>query len=279
MSKALFYILGNLGSKLATWPYSLSYSFWYFPRQEVGSHPVPFLPTSTWVTTGLGKHHKSGLLPSYTVQKFEYKNQTHTERHTHKCSGMVILPWWYALMFIGTGACRDRIRHFDDARSGSQERERRGPDEREMQEGEGDCFSLAPHAIQGKKRTHFGIPAWALFPNYSHSQALSIRTWPWTSLWTSQLSVCKGLTLVPLSAAICVLQRSCLDSSSDVLTPTMRGLLIAVESWRETDAATEPLLNGGGGWSGKSLGAAVEIAVLLEMHIVSKVRSQQWAEL
>lgn len=33
-------------------------------------------------------------------------------------------------MFIGTGACRDRVRHFDDQ---DQEagRERRGPDERE----------------------------------------------------------------------------------------------------------------------------------------------------
>lgn len=64
-------------------------------------------------------------------------------------------------MFIGTGACRDRVRHFDDARSGSRERERerRGPDEREMQEGEGDCFSLAPHAIQREKKTTHTLSA------------------------------------------------------------------------------------------------------------------------
>lgn len=37
------------------------------------------------------------------------------------------------------------------------------------------------------------------------------------------------LTLVPLSAATCLLQCSCLDSSPDVLTPAMQRLLIAVK--------------------------------------------------
>lgn len=82
--------------------------------------------------------------PAAAAQKFECKKRGRDTRSRAVVTFMV-----YALMFIGTGARRGRVHHFDDARSGSQNRRRwrRGPDERDMQEGEGDCFSLAPHAI------------------------------------------------------------------------------------------------------------------------------------
>lgn len=191
-----------------------------------------FHPTSTWVTTRLGKHRESGLLPSFTAQKLEYKNQMHTETHTltqlqwcshtsmvicfnvywHRCMQRPSPPLWWC-----------QIRKPGEREEGSWWKRNAG-------RWRWLFFTCTTCNPKGEKNTHtFSIPAWALFLNDSHSRALSIRTWPRTSLWTSQLSVCLGLTLVPLSAAVCVLQSSCLDSSSDVLTPTMRGLLIAVK--------------------------------------------------
>lgn len=102
-------------------------------------------------------------------------------------------------MFIGTGACRDRVRHFDDARSGSREREE-GSWWKRMQEGEGDCFFVFFHLhhMQSRGEGHFRLPCLGFIPDLFSQSSFKYSHMAVDFPVNFTALSCAGLTLVLL---------------------------------------------------------------------------------
>lgn len=95
-----------------------------------------------------------------------------------------------------------------------------------------------------------GLYSWLI----SHSKALNTSTWPHASLREPRGSRPCGPDSRPvLSAVICALRCSCLDSSSDVWPPPCEASWLRLNCEGKQMQPLNSPLSGGGGWSGKSL--------------------------